>query len=86
MKVYSPIFVSSDEQREGERRFFREAKMLFQLNHMNIVKIYDAGRISELSDKSGTALPKYVLMSLPWGALPQSSQYQMRGGFQKDRL
>lgn len=47
VKVYSPIFVSSDEQKNGERRFFREAKMLFQLNHMNIVKIYDAGRISE---------------------------------------
>ena len=47
VKVYSPIFVSSDEQKDGERRFFREAKMLFQLNHTNIVKIYDAGRISE---------------------------------------
>ncbi len=47
VKVYSPIFVSSDEQKDGERRFFREAKMLFQLNHMNIVKIYDAGRIFE---------------------------------------
>lgn len=47
VKVYSPIFVSSDEQATGEKRFFREAKMLFQLNHMNIVKIYDAGRISE---------------------------------------
>lgn len=47
VKVYSPIFVSIDEQKNGERRFFREAKMLFQLNHMNIVKIYDAGRISE---------------------------------------
>ena len=47
VKVYSPISVSSDEQKNGERRFFREAKMLFQLNHMNIVKIYDAGRISE---------------------------------------
>jgi len=47
VKVYSPIFVSSDEQKNGERRFFREAKMLFQLNHINIVKIYDAGRISE---------------------------------------
>lgn len=47
VKVYSPIFVSSDEQESGEKRFFREAKMLFQLNHMNIVKIYDAGRISE---------------------------------------
>lgn len=47
VKVYSPIFVSVDEQKNGERRFFREAKMLFQLNHMNIVKIYDAGRIQE---------------------------------------
>ncbi len=47
VKVYSPIFVSSDEQKNGEKRFFREAKMLFQLNHTNIVKIYDAGRISE---------------------------------------
>lgn len=28
VKVYSPIFVSSVEQRDGERRFFREAKML----------------------------------------------------------
>lgn len=47
VKVYSPIFVSPDEQAMGEKRFFREAKMLFRLNHMNIVKIYDAGRISE---------------------------------------
>lgn len=47
VKVYSPIFVSLDEQKNGEKRFFREAKMLFRLNHMNIVNIYDAGRISE---------------------------------------
>lgn len=47
VKVYSPVFVSRDEQKNGEKRFFREAKMLFQLNHTNIVKIYDAGRISE---------------------------------------
>ena len=47
VKVYAPVFVSSDEQKEGEKRFFREAKMLFQLNHNNIVKIYDAGRIPE---------------------------------------
>ena len=47
VKVYTPIFVSSKEQEDRERRFFREANMLFQLNHMNIVKIYDAGRISE---------------------------------------
>lgn len=47
VKVYAPIFVSPDEQKEGERRFFREAKMLFGMNHTNIVKIYDAGRIAE---------------------------------------
>lgn len=47
VKVYSPVFVSSDEQKNGEKRFFREAKMLFQLNHENIVRIYDAGRIAE---------------------------------------
>lgn len=47
VKIYSPIFISSDEQYNGEKRFFREAKMLFQLNHMNIVKIYDAGRLPE---------------------------------------
>lgn len=47
VKVYSPVFVSSHEQENGEKRFFREAKMLFQLNHTNIVRIHDAGRISE---------------------------------------
>lgn len=47
VKIYSPIFVSADEQKDGEQRFFREAKMLFQLNHMNIVKIYDVGRMAE---------------------------------------
>lgn len=45
VKVYAPIFVSSIEQNEGERRFFREAKILFGMNHSNIVKIFDAGRI-----------------------------------------
>lgn len=47
LKVYAPVFVSPYEQEEGEKRFFREAKMLFQLNHRNIVRIYDAGKISE---------------------------------------
>lgn len=45
VKIYNPWFVSDDEREEGEKRFFREAKMLFSLNHPNIVKIYDAGRI-----------------------------------------
>ncbi len=47
VKIYSPIFVSEDEQKNGEKRFFREAKMLFQLNHENIIKIYDVGRMAD---------------------------------------
>ena len=43
VKVFNPIFVSNDI--DGEKRFFREAKMLFHLNHMNIIRIYDVGRI-----------------------------------------
>lgn len=45
VKIYNPWFVSDDEREAGEKRFFREAKMLFNLNHPNIVRIYDAGRI-----------------------------------------
>lgn len=47
VKVYAPIFVSPDDQKEGERRFFREARIMFGMNHPNIVKIFDAGRIAE---------------------------------------
>lgn len=46
VKIYHPWFVADDEREEGEKRFFREAKMLFSLNHPNIVRIYDAGRIN----------------------------------------
>ena len=45
IKIFEPVFVSNDENIEGEQRFFREAKMLFQLNHENIVRVYDIGRI-----------------------------------------
>lgn len=45
VKIYAPVFVSPDEQEEGERRFFREAKMMFSLNSIHIARIYDAGRI-----------------------------------------
>ena len=64
VKIYQPMFVSDDEKVEGEKRFFREAKILFSLNHENIVRIYDAGRIEgspfirmELID--GKSLDKY---------------------------
>ena len=45
VKVFNPIFASDEDRIEGEKRFFREAKMLFRLNHPNIVRIYDVGRI-----------------------------------------
>lgn len=45
VKIYDPLFVMPDEKIEGEKRFFREAKMLFSLNHPNIVRIYDVGRL-----------------------------------------
>ena len=45
IKIFDPIFVADEENIEGEKRFFREAKILFSLNHENIVRIYDIGRI-----------------------------------------
>lgn len=39
------MFASEEDRIEGEKRFFREARMLFQLKHENIVRIYDVGRI-----------------------------------------
>lgn len=45
VKIYEPVFVSPEEQIEGEKRFFREAKMLFTLNNPHIARIYDAGRL-----------------------------------------
>lgn len=45
VKIYEPVFVSQEEQTEGEKRFFREAKMLFSLNNIHIARIYDAGRV-----------------------------------------
>lgn len=45
IKVFEPVFVSNNENIEGEKRFFREAKVLFQLNSDYIVRVYDIGRI-----------------------------------------
>ena len=44
IKLFEPIFVSNQENIEGENRFFREARILFSLNHENIVRVYDIGR------------------------------------------
>lgn len=46
VKIFNPMFASDEDQEVGEKRFFREAKMLFQLNHPNIVRIYDVGRFN----------------------------------------
>jgi len=45
IKVLDPIFVDKEEQIMSEKRFFREAKMLFTLRHPNIINIYDVGRL-----------------------------------------
>ena len=70
VKLFEPLFVSNEENLEGEKRFFREAKILFSLNHENIVRVYDIGRyngqpfirmeyvdgqtMSDFVDKNGT--------------------------------
>lgn len=41
LKVLNPIFPDTDK--DYASRFFREAKILFSLNHPNIIKIYDTG-------------------------------------------
>lgn len=45
IKLFEPVFASNEENLEGEKRFFREAKVLFQLNHKNIVRVFDIGRL-----------------------------------------
>jgi len=44
IKVFEPVFVSSEENIEGEKRFFREAKILFKMNDSNIIRVFDIGR------------------------------------------
>lgn len=47
LKIYSPIYAIETDQLDGEKRFFREAKMLFSLFHEGIIRVYDAGRINK---------------------------------------
>ena len=44
VKVFDPVFATEEGKIEGEKRFYREARMLFRLNHINIVRVYDVGR------------------------------------------
>lgn len=41
VKVFSPAFYSGGDAELA--RFFQEARMLFQLNHSSIIRVYDAG-------------------------------------------
>lgn len=43
IKILDPIFASDEEQKTAENRFYREAKLLFDFSHDNIVKIFDIG-------------------------------------------
>jgi len=47
IKILDPAFVSDEEKQEYNSRFFREAKMLFELNHRNIVNVFDTGKIAD---------------------------------------
>lgn len=47
VKIFDPVFADNDQQREGEKRFFREAKIMFALENEHIVRIYDAGRLDD---------------------------------------
>ncbi len=43
VKVFSPSFYQSGGEEKELERFFQEARILFKLNHPNIIKVYDAG-------------------------------------------
>ena len=47
IKILNPSFVPEEEKEDYNNRFFREAKILFTLDHPNIVKIYDTGMIRD---------------------------------------
>jgi eukaryotic-like serine/threonine-protein kinase len=44
LKILNPVFATDSDH--AMERFFREARILFQLQHQNIVRIYDVGLIS----------------------------------------
>ena len=65
VKLFEPMFISNQENLEGEKRFFREAKILFELSHENIVRVYDIGRLNgqpfiRMEYVKGTTLQDFV--------------------------
>lgn len=47
VKVFAPAFYESGGDEKELERFFQEARILFSLNHPNIIRIYDAGLIGK---------------------------------------
>jgi serine/threonine protein kinase len=47
VKIFAPSFYESDSNEKELERFFQEARILFKLNHPNIIRIYDAGMIGK---------------------------------------
>ncbi|MEI9921400.1 MAG: serine/threonine-protein kinase [Bacteroidota bacterium] len=47
VKIFAPAFYKAGEDSKELERFFQESRMLFALEHPNIIKIYDAGIIGK---------------------------------------
>lgn len=47
VKDFAPSFYESGGDEKELERFFQEARILFKLNHRNIIKVYDAGLIGK---------------------------------------
>ncbi|UOE52465.1 serine/threonine protein kinase [Mucilaginibacter sp. SMC90] len=43
VKVFSPSFYEGGTDQKEQERFFQESRMLFDMHHPNIIRVYDAG-------------------------------------------
>jgi len=45
VKIFAPSFYEAGSKEMEQERFFQESRMLFTMNHPNIIRVYDAGLI-----------------------------------------